>query len=98
MASFNVYDDIHCDLCGKFCTFAEALAEIRRRCAIPWDQLPNRAPCKSWKTCGRKYRIREYSSPTSDRLLNSTDICDINADGIKWLFEDATFKPTVEHP
>ncbi|MCA9124745.1 MAG: hypothetical protein H6822_01855 [Planctomycetaceae bacterium] len=88
MATFDVFDERHCESCCTLESFAEALAEIERRCSIPWDEPPNRAPCKSWMSCGRKYEIREYASPSSAELLRVTKVCDIDATGIQWLFDD----------
>ncbi len=84
MTSFSLFDEIHCELVDSYPTFADALAEVARRCELPWNASPNRAPCRSWKTCGRKYQIREYTSKTSSTLLGSCDICDVNSTGIEW--------------
>jgi hypothetical protein len=57
---FVIEDEIHCDWHGQFASFDDAVAELRRRATLPWDQPPNAAPCTSWKTCGRKYVIIEF--------------------------------------
>lgn len=84
VTSFSLFDEIHCEHVDSYPNFADALAEVARRCELPWDASPNRAPCRSWKTCGRKYQIREYASKTSSTLLGSCDICDVNSTGIAW--------------
>ena len=57
---FMIEDELHAEPGGKFATFADALAELRRRADIAWDVEPNRAPCVGWQTCGRAYEIVEY--------------------------------------
>ncbi len=57
---FVIEDEIHAEWCGKFTTFAEALAEVEWRSRIPWDARPNVCPCTSWRTCGREYSIVEF--------------------------------------
>jgi len=45
---FIIDDESHCEYQrGEYATFAEALAELKRRAAIPWDVEPNRAPCSA---------------------------------------------------
>lgn len=57
---FVIEDELHCDWHGQFATFDEAVAALRRRATLPWDEPPNVAPCTSWKTCGREYVIIEF--------------------------------------
>ena len=59
---FVLEDEIHAEQQGEFATFEEAVTEVKRRAAIPWDQQPNVAPCESWKTCGREYVIVHYDT------------------------------------
>ncbi len=47
---------------GEFSTLNEALQELQWRAASPWNKPPNRAPCTSWRTCGRRYEIVEYNT------------------------------------
>jgi hypothetical protein len=55
--SWTVEDEIHAELIGEHPSRGEALNEIRRRAALPWDALENRAPCTNWRNCGREYTI-----------------------------------------
>jgi hypothetical protein len=50
---FTIYDEFHCELEGDFASFDDAVAALVKRAKIPWNEEPNRAPCTSWKTCGR---------------------------------------------
>jgi hypothetical protein len=79
-------DDIHCERVGHFVTFEEAIAELTRRAAIPWDRPPNVAPCTSWRTCGRDYRLLEYdTSSTPWTPLRSVAVLAVSAAGAKWV-------------
>ena len=58
---FVIEDELHADqLDGQFQTRQQAIAELQRVAAIPWNEDPNRAPCRSWPTCGRRYELIEY--------------------------------------
>ncbi len=82
---FVIEDESHAEQIGEFGTFDDALAEVRRRAEMPWDQPPNAAPCTTWKTCGRKYEIVEYdASQTPWRQLSRTRILEVSAEGPKW--------------
>jgi hypothetical protein len=82
---FVIEDEAHAEPQGEFDTFEDALAELRRRAAIPWDQPPNVAPCASWKTCGRRYEVIEYdTSQTPWRELTRVPVLDVSATGPKW--------------
>ncbi len=83
---FAIEDQWHAETIGRFESFQAALDELTRLAAIPWDQQPNKAPCVSWQTCGRKYEILEWD--TSDApwaLLSKADVLDVSAEGAKWL-------------
>jgi hypothetical protein len=82
---FAIEDESHAEPQGEFSSFEEALAELRRRAAMPWDQPPNVAPCSSWKTCGRNYEIIEYdTSHTPWRQLARFPILEVSAKGPRW--------------
>jgi hypothetical protein len=70
---------------GQYATFAEALAELRRRAAIPWDKPPNRAPCGGWQTCGRRYNIIEFDAARPQSNLPRIAVLEISASGVLWL-------------
>lgn len=82
---FVIEDDLHGEHHGKYATFAEALAELKRRASIPWNQEPNLPPCTSWRACGRRYQISEYDdTQTPWRLIKSTPVLEIDAHGVRW--------------
>jgi hypothetical protein len=82
---FIIDDELHAEPQGDFASFAEALAELRRRASIPWDHAPNRAPCMSWETCGRSYEIVEYDDTKSPwQEISRIAVLEITAAGIKW--------------
>src|SRR4051812_41266344 len=62
LVMFIIEDEIHAEQHGEYASFDQALAELRRRASMPWDQPPNAAPCMSWRTCGRKYMVIEYDA------------------------------------
>lgn len=84
---FVIDDERHMELqSGRFVSFTEALEEVTRRSSISWDQLPNLAPCMSWRTCGRVYEIVEYDDSSEPWLeLQRVPILEISAVGVKWL-------------
>jgi hypothetical protein len=51
---FVIEDEAHADQFGEYISFEDAIAELRRLSATPWDEAPNVAPCTSWRTCGRR--------------------------------------------
>lgn len=82
---FTIEDCLHCESDMNFETFEEAIAELTRRAAVPWDQPPNVAPCASWKTCGRDYQVLEYDvSHTPWKLVRSVPVLSISAKGVEW--------------
>ena len=62
---FVIEDEIHCDWHGQFARLVDAVAVLRRRATLPWDEAPNVAPCMSWETCGREYAIIEFDDAQS---------------------------------
>jgi hypothetical protein len=82
---FVIEDELHAEHHGEFATFAEAVAELKRRATIPWDEPPNVAPCVSWKTCGRQYVIIEFDdSDSSCKALRRIPVFEVSAAGVKW--------------
>jgi hypothetical protein len=64
---FVIEDELHAEpQAGEFRSLADAVADLKRRALVPWDQEPNRAPCEGWRTCGRSYEIVE-STPRRAR-------------------------------
>jgi hypothetical protein len=85
MAKFVIEDESHDEPQGEFATAGDALAELRRRAEIPWDHDPNRAPCQSWQTCGRRYELVEFDDRDTPRKeLRRELVLEISADGIEW--------------
>jgi len=85
VAMFIVEDQWHADVAGSFPSFEDALREVRRLAAMPFDEDPVRAPCKSWRTCGRAYEIVEIDHVSSDRtVLSRAAIVEMDADGVRW--------------
>lgn len=86
MASqFVIEDEAHGEPQGPPTSFQEALAELRRRSTLPWDEPPNQAPCKSWKTCGRRYELVEYDTSTTPwSELSRKLYLELNANSVRW--------------
>ena len=82
---FVIEDEDHAEHHGRFDTLEAALEELRRRARIPWDQSPNKAPCMSWKTCGRRYVIIEYDGSSEwTRELRRVEALEISKAGVRW--------------
>jgi hypothetical protein len=80
-----IEDEIHADQHGAYASFDQALAELRLRAKIPWDQPPNVAPCVSWRTCGREYIVIEYDNSRSPwEELRRVHILSVSSSGVKW--------------
>jgi hypothetical protein len=87
----QIEDELHAELHGQFTTIHDAIAELRLRAHVPWDQTPNRAPSISWKTCGRAYAVIEYDNDCSPwKELRRLAVLEVSASGVKWShgFED----------
>ena len=82
---FVIEDELHAEQQdGEFATLQDAIAELQRRAKVPWDQEPNRAPCMSWRSCGRKYVVIEYEPQAAWKELSRTEILDVSAEGVRW--------------
>jgi hypothetical protein len=84
VSTFVIEDELHAELHGEFETLDAALAELRRRAALPWDKPPNLAPCTSWRTGGRHYIVREYDDGSPPGLVRSVDVLNVSASGPQW--------------
>ena len=85
---FVIEDEWHAEHIANYETREGALAELRRLAGTPWNMAPNRCPCTSWRTCGRRYHIVEYdTSPEPWRRLSDAKLLDVSAKGPDWLSE-----------
>jgi hypothetical protein len=75
-------DELHAEHIGEFPTREAASAEARRRMALPWDSPENRAPCSSWRRCGRRLELVMYDD--SGRELSREPVVEISAEGVRW--------------
>jgi hypothetical protein len=90
MSTFVIYDELHAEDHGTFDDAAQALAELRRRATLPWDEPPNQAPCTNWRDCGRMYELIEYDVADHPRReLRRTLVLEVSAAGPQWKAEIA---------
>jgi hypothetical protein len=83
---FVIEDHIHCDWIGEYPDRAAAVAALRHLAETPWDEPPNRAPCMSWRTCGREYALVEYDTTTTPwSVLQTIPALDISPEETCWL-------------
>ena len=74
---------------GEYPSLVAALAELRRRAEIPWDQPPNAAPCSSSHDCGRAYEVVEYDVSVHPwKELRRVAALEIDARGVRWAGPD----------
>ena len=86
---FVIEDEIHCDWHGQFSNYDDALAELRRRAVLPWNEPPNVAPCTSWQTCERDYVIIEFDDSVSPwKEVQRSPVLNVSAKGAKWSDEN----------
>jgi hypothetical protein len=91
---FVIEDELHAEPQGEFESYEDALDELRRRAAMPWDRPPNVAPCTSWRTCGRTYEVVEYDArQTPWRELQRVLVLEMSAAGARW---ETSFGPDRE--
>ena len=82
---FVIEDERHAEPQARFASFQQAVAELKRRAKIPWDQDPNRAPCRGWQRCGRTYEVIEYDdSQVPWEELRRVTVLDVSAAGVEW--------------
>ena len=85
---FVIDDEFHAEHQGEYASLAEVRAELERRAAVPWNQEPNRCPCTSWRTCGRRYVVIEYDNTSRPwRQLRRTPYLEVSAEAVDWLDE-----------
>lgn len=81
-----IEDQRHAERIGCYPTRLEAVAKLACLAAVRWDAEPNRAPCESWKTCGREYEIVEYVD-ASERWqeIGRERRLEVSVSGVRWL-------------
>jgi hypothetical protein len=86
---FTIEDERHAEPQeGEFSTLAAAIAELKRRATLPWDQAPNVAPCTNWKNCGRTYEIIEYDTRSTPwQEIQRIPALEVSRCGSKMAFE-----------
>ena len=86
---FVIEDELHSERQeGEFSALSEAVAELKRRAALPWDKIPNVAPCTNWRNCGRNYEVIEYdTSSVPWRELQRISVLEVTSVGAKWLLK-----------
>lgn len=57
---FVIEDEFHAEEMARHRDLPSALAVVKEWSMRPWDDLPNRCSCSSWRTCRRDYVIVEY--------------------------------------
>lgn len=86
---FVIEDQIHAEMVAEFDDEASAIQEVRRLFALPWDALPNRAPCGNSPTCGREYELQVFDTATTPwRLVRSQAALNVSAEGAELLISD----------
>ena len=78
MKPWVIEDEEHCEYVGSYDSEGAALAAIRGLARIHWDEAPNRAPCMSWRTCGRRYAIL---GPHAERR----EVLEVSSAGAVWI-------------
>jgi hypothetical protein len=82
---YVINDERHDEWQSEHATLREAINELQRLTLISWDQEPNRAPCVSWRTCGREYEIVEYDPSVMPwREVQRLPALEINRAGVRW--------------
>ena len=83
---FVIEDDFHAEAMGEpFGNVRDAVAELLRLGELPWDSVPNRAPCVGWDACGRDYWLIEYEGDASWRRRRGLFVMRMGAGGAHWI-------------
>ena len=82
-----IEDENHAEHIAELRDWSAAVAEVKRYAGIAWDQPPNRAPCTSWRTCGRTDHLLESEDREQWRELRRNAVLDVDADGVRWLVD-----------
>jgi hypothetical protein len=88
LAMFVIEDEAHGEPVGEFGRRAEAIAELRRLAAIPWNEAPNVCPCSSWRTCARYYHLVEYDTRSTPwQQISNVPALKVSATATSWLLD-----------
>jgi hypothetical protein len=86
---YFIEDETHSVHIAQKNTFLEALRAIEEYSKLKWDEPPNKCPCRSWKTCHRKYTIIEGRTIDGKwSHISTTPICDVSANGVFWHYTE----------
>lgn len=79
---FVIEDEMQAEQCGEYSSYESALAKLKKRAELPWDQSPNQCRCTGWRSCKRNYEIVEYDvSERPWRRMNTNSVLQVSADG-----------------
>ena len=82
----TIEDTNHCELIAQYETLDRAIAELLYLSSVPWDHLPNRCPCSSWRKCGRTYELIEVDdTQTPRKILRRHLVLKVSRHGAKWI-------------
>jgi len=71
-----IEDDFHAEWMGQFDSRSDAVQELRRLAALPWNVDPNRETCTNWANCSREYYLIEFDiselshAPLGNKWIN----------------------------
>lgn len=87
---YVIEDELHAEHISEHDTLDAATAELQRLALTPWDAAPNKAPCRSWETCGRNYEVIEHDvSVRPWPELRRLPALEVSAKGATWVGEFA---------
>lgn len=87
-----IEDRFHCDRIAECDSFDAAIERLKQIAQLSWDQTPNRAPCRSWRTCGREYQVIEFDDSAAPwKVVRAVPVLRVSASSIEWSegFENA---------
>jgi hypothetical protein len=85
MRTYIIEDEFHCNICGRYASFKEALAELKRWAELPWGEGGHVAPCQSWKTCHADYIVGvEYDALLQEGHPDPVYVLTLSARGAEW--------------
>ncbi len=83
---FIIEDTNHAWRSRHFASLSDAIKELQRLARVPWNEEPNWAPCKQWRTRGPLYQLLEVEyGPPRLKLIRSIEVLRINANEVTWL-------------